>query len=66
MGYLPAVFSDYNGFIDSQGQANASINIPNIQALIGQKVHSAFVTLNPSSPSGLKSISNTFSFTVTK
>ena len=65
-GYWPWVFSGYQGVIDSKGQAKASINIPNITALIGQQIHTAFVTLSPSAPSGIKSISNTFSFTITK
>jgi len=49
-----------------KGQAKAASNIPNITALIGQKIHSAFVTLDPQAPSGIKSISNLFSFTITK
>ena len=62
----PSIFSGYRGMIDSQGHAKASINIPNIQALIGTRIHSAFVTLDPQAPSGITSISNTFSFTITK
>ena len=66
MGYWPWVFSSYRGAIDSMGQAKATINIPNIPALIGQKIHTAFVTQDPQAPSGIRSISNTFSFTITK
>ena len=44
----------------------AAIHIPNLPALIGVRLHSAFVTLGPSAPSGIRSISNTFSFTITK
>jgi len=62
----PTVFSGYQGLIDNQGKAQASINIPNDTALIGVRVHSAFVTLDPHAPSGIKSISDTFSFTITK
>jgi len=62
----PSVFSSYRGVIDRKGQAKAAINIPNIVALIGVRLHTAFVTLDPSAPSGIKSISNTFSFSVTK
>ena len=64
--YWPAIFSRYRGAIDSKGQAKATINIPNSPALIGQRIHTAFVTLDPKAPSGIKSISNTFSFTITK
>ena len=62
----PSLFSGYHGVLDGQGQAKAAINIPNIPALIGLRLHTAFVTLSPSAPSGIRSISNTFSFSVAK
>jgi hypothetical protein len=65
-GVLPGIFSGYSGMIDSQGQAQAAIYIPNAPALIGTHVHSAFVTLVPQAPSGITSISDTFSFVITK
>ena len=65
-GLWPWVFSGYQGVIDNKGQAQASIHIPNMTALIGQKIHTAFVTLDPVAPSGIRSISDTFSFTITK
>jgi len=65
-GQWPWVFSGYRGVLDSQGQAKAAINIPNVPALIGLRLHSAFVTLDPAAPSGIRSISNTFTFSVTK
>jgi len=64
--YWPWIFSGYRGVIDSKGQAQAAIHIPNIPALIGLRLHSAFVTLDPAAPSGIRSISNTFSFSITK
>jgi len=66
LGYWPWVFSNYRGVIDNKGHAGAAIHIPNIAALMGQKIHTAFVTLSPTAPSGIKSISNTFSFPITK
>lgn len=65
-GFLPSVFAGYRGVLDAQGGAQASIHIPNFAVLVGQRIHSAFVTLSPSAPSGIKSISNTESFTITK
>lgn len=65
-GYWPAIFPGYRGVIDSKGQAMAAINIPYIPALIGVRLHSAFVTLGPSEPSGIRSISNTTTFTIEK
>ena len=62
----PSIFKDYRGVMNNKGQAMAAINIPNIPALIGLRINSAFVTLDPVEPSGIKSISDTFSFTITK
>jgi len=62
----PWIFSGYRGVIDAQGQAQAAIHIPNVPALIGVRLHSAFVTLDPAAPSGIRSISDTFTFSVTK
>jgi hypothetical protein len=66
LGLLPTLFVDYSGTLDAQGEGIAKINILKDPLLIGVRLHSAFVTLNPSAPSGVQSISNTFSFTITK
>ena len=50
--------------IGTNGLAKAAINIPNVPALKGVRIHTAFVTVSPSAPFGIKSISNTFSFTI--
>ena len=63
-GYWPTLFDDYCGTIDAWDQAKAHIHIPNDKALTGLKIHSAFVTLDPSAPQGIKSISDTFSFMI--
>jgi len=65
-GFWPWVFSGYRGTIDSQGRAKAVINIPNLAALVGTRIHSAFVTLDPNAPWGIKSVSNTFTFSIAK
>jgi len=65
-GLWPSVFSGYRGVLDWKAQAQATIHIPNLPALIGVRLHSAFVTLDPAAPSGIRSISNTFSFSVAK
>ncbi len=65
-GFWPSIFAGYRGVLDAQGRAQASIHIPNLAILVGQRIHSAFVTLSPSAPFGIKSISNTESFTITK
>jgi hypothetical protein len=62
----PWIFSGYRGVLDSRGRAQAAIHIPNLPPLIGTRIHSAFVTVDPVAPSGVRSISNTFSFSITK
>ena len=64
-GAAPAVFQDYCGNLDSAGNGKAALKIPKASALVGYRIHSAFVTLDASSPSHIKSISNTFSFVIT-
>jgi hypothetical protein len=62
----PWIFSGYRGVIDAKGQAQAAIHIPGTPALIGVRLHSAFATLDASAPLGIKSISDTVSFSITK
>jgi hypothetical protein len=64
--YWPSIFSGYRGVIDSKRQASATNHIPNVTVLIGTRLHTAFVTLDPNAPSGIRSISNTDSFTIAK
>jgi len=64
-GVLPSVFSGYAGLLDASGRAQASVRIPNAPALVGQVVHSAFVTWKPSAPLGVYSISDPVSFRIT-
>ena len=65
-GLWPWIFVSYRGIIDSTGQARASVHVPNVPALVGLRIHSAFVTLDVIAPSGIRSISNTCSFTITR
>ena len=55
----PWIFVGYRGVIDSKGQAQAAIHIPDVKALIGLRIHTAFVTIDPPSPWGIRSISDT-------
>ena len=63
-GFLPTVFQDYAGVLDAQGSAQAKLNIPNVPALTGVRLYTAFVTILASAPSGVSSISNSFLFTI--
>jgi hypothetical protein len=65
-GLVPDVFTNYRGYILPNGTSPASLSIPAIPATVGLKIHTAFVTLDPQAPSGIRSISNTFAFTITK
>ena len=62
----PWIFSGFRGTLDNQCRARAVIRIPDIQDLIGVRLHTAFVTLSPAATSGVKSISDTVSFSITK
>jgi len=62
--YLPAVFVNYGGVLDASGKAQAAIQIPNLPVLVGVRVHTAFVTVDPLSPLGMRSISGSETLTV--
>ena len=63
-GLAPTIFEDYTGTLSNAGTATAKLNIPNIPALKNTIVHTAFVTVDGSAPSGIRTISNTFTFTI--
>ena len=63
-GYLPMIFQNFTGILDAGGKATAGINIPNLPALKGIRIYSAFLTLKQGAPSNIQSISNTFVFTI--
>ena len=63
-GYLPTIFMNYTGKLDSAGKAKAHIKIPNDPVLKGVRIHSAFITLDSSAPFGVSQISNTATFTI--
>jgi len=65
-GLWPWIFSGYQGVIDSKGRASAAVDIPIAPALVGVRIHSAFMTLSPAAPSGVQSISDTFMFSIGK
>ena len=62
----PQVFVGYAGTVSAGGLAQARVQLPQVAALIGLTVQSAFVTLHAPSPFGVKSVSNPFSFKVIK
>jgi len=63
-GYLPSLFVNYRGNLDSSGKAKAQIKIPNNPNLKGIRIHSAFVTFEPSAPLGINNISGTATFSI--
>jgi len=64
-GYLPGVFVNYVGKLDSSGKAKAQIKIPNDARLKGVRIHSAFITFDSAAPLGISNISNTATFSIT-
>jgi hypothetical protein len=63
-GILPSVFSNYANVLNQNGEANAALILPPAPPLIGVTIHGGFVTISPSAPSRIKSISTTWIFTV--
>jgi hypothetical protein len=66
-GLAPGVFGGYAGTIGTGtqgGRATATLAIPSIPALVGTKIHTAFVTVDAQAPSGVSNISNTEIVTV--
>jgi hypothetical protein len=63
-GILPSVFSNYANLLNQNGEANAALILPPAPPLIGVTIHGGFVTISPSAPSRIKSISTTWIFTV--
>ncbi|MBN1607496.1 MAG: hypothetical protein JW940_12735 [Polyangiaceae bacterium] len=61
----PWIFQGYRGVLDSRGQAQAVVKIPNHAALVGTRFHTAFLTIDRPAPSGIRSISTTAAFTIT-
>ena len=61
---LPAVFQNYFGVLDGSGKATGKLNIPAIPVLVGIDIYSAFITLSPTAPSGVKTVGCTKSFKI--
>ena len=64
LNQLPAVFASYTGQLSSSGSATARINIPNFSVLRGVTLHTAFLVINASSPSGISKISTPVIMTI--
>ena len=63
---VPGTFRGYRGTIAADGTATASLALPDLAQTVGLKIHTAFVTLDPQAPSGVRAISNTWAFTIAK
>ena len=62
----PSIFYRYRGVIDTTGQAQAEMRIPNLQPLVGLRIYTALVTLDPTAPQGIRAITDTEILTITK
>jgi hypothetical protein len=63
-GACSAIFPGYQGTIDANGQATAAIRIPYNPTLAGATIHTAFLTLDPGRPAGIRSVSNSVAFQI--
>jgi len=62
----PAIFSRFEGVLDTAGTAAGSVNVPNIGALHGFQFSIAWVTVDPSAPMGIDAISGPWQVGVTR
>ncbi len=60
----PAWFGNYGGILNATGNAVATLAVPSFPALIGIRVHTAFVTLDPAASLGIREISATTGTTI--
>ena len=61
---LGPTLSGYSGRLDSQCQAPGAVRLPNVAALIGLQLYTAFVTVDGSAPSGIRTISSAYRMTI--
>lgn len=64
--FLPTVFANYSGVLDPAGKGQGFILIPNNAVLVGVRIYSAFVTVDPKSPFGVRSISGSQTLAITR
>jgi len=62
---LPSLFVNYRGTLDARGKARARIRILADGRLIGTRIYTAFIVIGPQAPGGVRSVSDTFGFTIT-
>jgi len=55
----PGIFQNYAGLLDAKGRGRATLAVPNLPALVGVKLYSAFLVDDPAARTGLGLISNT-------
>jgi len=58
----PQVFESYAGVLNGKGRARAKLHLPDNRAIIGIRIHSAFITFG--SNTEVQSVSRGFMFTV--
>ncbi len=63
-GALPNTFFNYAGILDNAGVGSAQLRIPRLAPIVGNPIHTAFVTIDTGSPNNIQTISNTWSFTI--
>ena len=61
---LVPLFQDFQGLFPNAGQAVARMAIPNESALVNVTLYMAFVTLKPTSPTGILTVSRPYDFVI--
>jgi hypothetical protein len=58
LGGLPPILTGYTGVLNTDGVANARIDVTGFPQLVGLRFFTAFVVIDLTAPSGIKTISN--------
>ena len=54
---LPEIFKNFSGSLSASGTAQAQVAIPDLPLVVGTTMYTAFVTLDPAAPGGMRDIS---------
>jgi len=65
-GFWPDTFAGYSGVTDAHGRATTSIHVPKAVLLIGTRFYTAGFVLDPTSVSGIRSVSNVLTLTIAR
>lgn len=61
---IPTIYANTAGILDGSGQATVTVTQPDIPALVGLTFYMAYVTIQPSKPLGIRTVSSNRAFKI--